>query len=309
MVSIVAFDVPRAEPGPPIQDLLRAEPLARGAQTYARTCAACHGRSGQGDGPGAADLSPAPRDFTQGQYRFRTTPTGALPRPEDLERTIRSGLPGTAMPAFGDLLSPREVDDLVRFLYSLLPANRLEDALPEPLPVATPSADPTAATLAEGRGLYLLLECWTCHGLDGSGRGRASAALQDETGKPILPPDFRFSPLKRGREPEAIVRTLVTGLNGTPMPAYDEAVRFAREDVADTAPFADRIPKDALAELAAFVQSVPDRAQIAAMDDAGRSALRDRWLHALARYVLSLDERKGFRSWAFHTYPESEPRK
>ncbi len=299
-----------ADSGPSIQSLLPEAQLARGAKTFARTCAACHGRRGQGDGSAAADLSPAPRDFTQGQYRFRTTPTGALPRPEDLEATIRAGLPGTAMPAFGDLLSPAELRDLVSFLYSLLPPNRLEDPFPDAVP-APPAAAAAAdgGTIAQGRGLYLLLECWSCHGLDGTGRGRASATLQDETGRPIPPPDFRFSPLKRGREPEAIVRTLVTGLNGTPMPSYDDAVRLAREDVANVALFRERLPEASYAELTAFVRTVPTRAEVAALDDAGQQALHDRWLRALADYVVSLDERRGFRFWLFHERPESEARK
>lgn len=35
-----------------------------GAQIYAGNCAACHGRSGRGDGPVASDLSVKPADLT-----------------------------------------------------------------------------------------------------------------------------------------------------------------------------------------------------------------------------------------------------
>ena len=66
----------------------------RGQRLFAQACAACHGSEGQGDGPGAADLDPAPRDLTARHFRFRSTANGLHPRPEDLTRTIREGLPG-----------------------------------------------------------------------------------------------------------------------------------------------------------------------------------------------------------------------
>jgi mono/diheme cytochrome c family protein len=36
-----------------------------GADLYAQYCAVCHGRDGQGNGPAAAALKPAPADLTQ----------------------------------------------------------------------------------------------------------------------------------------------------------------------------------------------------------------------------------------------------
>ena len=107
----------------------------RGAKIFARSCAACHGRNGQGDGPGAADLDPPPRDLSTRRYRFRTTPTGTLPRPEDLKRTIQQGLPGTAMPAFEDLFSETEMADLVAFIYSLRPGGVDLNEIPESLEI------------------------------------------------------------------------------------------------------------------------------------------------------------------------------
>jgi len=40
-------------------------PQASGAKLYAQNCAGCHGVSGRGDGPEAADLPYAPSDLTQ----------------------------------------------------------------------------------------------------------------------------------------------------------------------------------------------------------------------------------------------------
>ena len=60
-------------------DHLYQDPHERGARLFARTCAACHGRQGRGDGPAAADLDPRPRDLSARQIRFRTTPSGHAP--------------------------------------------------------------------------------------------------------------------------------------------------------------------------------------------------------------------------------------
>ncbi|MFQ5772303.1 MAG: c-type cytochrome, partial [bacterium] len=51
----------------------------RGQQVYNRACVACHGKSGDGNGPAAKYLDPRPRDFTAGTYKFRSTPSGELP--------------------------------------------------------------------------------------------------------------------------------------------------------------------------------------------------------------------------------------
>lgn len=42
--------------------------LERGRTLYKTTCAACHGESGKGDGPGAGVLKPPPRDHTDRAY-------------------------------------------------------------------------------------------------------------------------------------------------------------------------------------------------------------------------------------------------
>ena len=76
---------------------------------YLRHCADCHDVIGRGDGPAAGVLSPRPRDFTSGRYKFRSTPSGSLPSGEDVTRVIREGLPGTSMPGSENLFSPESV--------------------------------------------------------------------------------------------------------------------------------------------------------------------------------------------------------
>jgi mono/diheme cytochrome c family protein len=93
--------------------------LTRGKQLYADAeCLACHGERGRGDGPSAPrlrdnrDLPIAATDLTRPE-RFKN---GA--RPEDVYRTLVTGLAGTPMPSYGDSLEPDQVWDLVFYLLS-----------------------------------------------------------------------------------------------------------------------------------------------------------------------------------------------
>lgn len=288
-----------------LEQLQGDQGVARGQRVFARTCATCHGPDGRGDGPAAADLDPSPRDLSTRQYRFRTTPSGEAPTAQDLERTIRRGLPGTSMPAFGDLFSTAEMADLVRFIRSLQPS-RPDDAGPTPLVDSVSAAGP--GTLEQGHAIYLVSGCWRCHAVNGSGRGPSARGLTDEDDMPIRTTDFRYDPFKGGRDPESIVRTLLTGLNGAPMPSYGDAMLFAREDVEDTSTLDSVIPEAAHARLDEHLRSVPSRAELEKLGPQGRIDLRDRRLAALAHYILSLDRRAGFRYWLLRERPEQEAR-
>ena len=288
---------------------------AHGERIFARACAACHGTAGRGDGPAAADLDPAPRDLTSRRFRFRTTPTGALPRPEDLKRTIRRGLPGTAMAGYGDLFSERELDSLVAFVYAL----HGDPPPPDELQLSD-RFDRVDASAPDGRAIYLISGCWTCHGVNGNGRGPASATLTDELDRPMRVLDLRLDPFKGGRDLVSVVRTLRTGLNGAPMPSYDQAMLFAAEDypVESVGPERDvelragsaafRLAAADRETLRSYLAAAPDRKRIAALDETTRAELRDTRLEALARYVLSLDRRHGFAYRLLREHPEREAR-
>ncbi|WP_431266048.1 FTR1 family protein [Roseateles chitinivorans] len=70
--------------------------LKLGASVYAANCAACHGASGNGDGPLAKQLDPKPIAFTD-RDRARQRSVFAL------YQAVSQGIAGTAMPAFGQL--------------------------------------------------------------------------------------------------------------------------------------------------------------------------------------------------------------
>lgn len=67
-----------------------------GESVYAANCASCHGVTGKRDGPAAASLNPKPIAFAD-KDRARQRSVLAL------YQIVSQGLPGTAMPAFGQL--------------------------------------------------------------------------------------------------------------------------------------------------------------------------------------------------------------
>ncbi len=70
---------------------------------YREHCVHCHGITGDGAGPTALTLNPYPRDFRMGRFKYKSTPLRTPPTDADLERVLRHGIPGTAMPAFATL--------------------------------------------------------------------------------------------------------------------------------------------------------------------------------------------------------------
>ena len=58
---------------------------------YRKHCVQCHGIAGDGAGPAASLLSPYPRDFRRGTFKFKSTPLAKKPTHQDIVRTIENG--------------------------------------------------------------------------------------------------------------------------------------------------------------------------------------------------------------------------
>lgn len=202
--------------------LRKAELIERGRLAYMTYCVGCHGVEGDGNGPAAPFLDPRPRDFTSGVYKFRTTPSGALPTDADLHRVITQGVLGTSMPSW-QLLPENQRVALIAFLKTLSEEweseYNYEPALPMP---GAPEYVLSGSSITRGEELYGTMGCNQCHGPGGKGDGPAAAGLTDDWGLPIKPFDFTSGALKGGASPADVYRTFTTGLNGTPMPSYQD---------------------------------------------------------------------------------------
>jgi len=74
--------------------------LTSGRMLYMRHCSHCHGTSGDGNGPTSRYLTPKPRDYRNGVFKFTSTNDMSKVSREDLSRILRNGIPGTYMPSF-----------------------------------------------------------------------------------------------------------------------------------------------------------------------------------------------------------------
>ena len=207
----------------PKPDLGSDEERAHGEEVYAKWCAQCHGDKGDGQGIAAPRLLPPPRDFTAGKYKFRSTPFGALPLDADLHRSIRVGLPGSGMPAFQEL-SEDEVHDVIQYLKTF--ADDWQDPAAYAEAVALPDPPAFSAESAEaGAQAYVEIGCARCHGDEGRGDGRSAPTLRDDWGHFIRVADLTQPwTFRGGATREDVFRTITTGVYGTPMAAFGDAL-------------------------------------------------------------------------------------
>lgn len=197
---------------PPGADLGPDVPLGR--RVYAQRCAVCHGPDGRGNGPAAPSLIPRPRDFTRGQFKYKSTAAGEPPTDADLLRVVANGLPASAMPYWRDVLDTAGLHAVVAYVKSMSSVFGAR----APAPLTVPSrATPTAASVARGRVLFTFKGCVACHGPD----GRARLVLKDAKGYPVVTRDLTAPwTFRGGSEPEQLWLRLTTGLAPGPMPSF-----------------------------------------------------------------------------------------
>ncbi len=114
-----------------------ADTLTRGETLFAENCARCHGESGNGDGPDAAQLSNV-AVFTNQAFMAQLSA-------EDIAAAISNGVGD--MPAFGDKLSQDDIWALTGYLRTLsFVGNGALAAEPQATPAVTVSSTLTGTT-------------------------------------------------------------------------------------------------------------------------------------------------------------------
>jgi cytochrome c oxidase cbb3-type subunit 2 len=112
------------KPGDPInvpaEPALTLQSIKHGQELFQKLeCWKCHGQEGRGDGPSASTLTDSndqpirPYNFAAGS-RFKCGVTN-----RDLYKIFLTGVDGTPMPSFGDVVKPEEAWDLVHYLRTL----------------------------------------------------------------------------------------------------------------------------------------------------------------------------------------------
>lgn len=198
-----------------------------GKAVYDRHCANCHGVNGDGRGVAADYLTPAPRDFTLGLFKWKTTPYDEMtPSIDDLRLSIAgharsevtgsTGLNGTSMPGWSDVLSVKEVDELAAYVKSFSGAGEPTKPAVRPLKKGLPSS----LGITNGERLYKD-RCSECHGQNG--RGDATKKLKDDWGARTWPRDLTKPwTFRAGAKVDDIYTRITVGIPGTQMPSFGD---------------------------------------------------------------------------------------
>lgn len=127
-----------------------------GRRLYLKECAFCHGKDGRADTDPAKVLHPRPRNLAD-PIEMARVDDGRL------YTAIKLGRPGTAMAGWGELLTPAEIIDLMRFVR----------ILQQPLPAGM---TPRALDVVVGKRIYQEF-CTSCHGENGDSETPLGRAL------------------------------------------------------------------------------------------------------------------------------------
>lgn len=245
----------------------RERMLERGGALYAQHCAACHGDDGDARSPFAYLMNPRPRSFLDEPFKLYTT-ENFIPSDDDLMRTLKRGMPGSAMPPW-DHLSDEDLTSLVAYVRELyrgpiveeleqwvedgeLAPEALASAIAdrtEPGPPLRVPPDPPYDDVRAFRGQRLYLEsCASCHGADG--RPVAETVQFDTKGYPVVPRSFVDGIFKGGSEGEQLYARIFKGMRGTPMPASDDL--FTDDEIWDLIHYVQSFSRPGAQERAAL---------------------------------------------------------
>ncbi|GMR06867.1 MAG: hypothetical protein BMS9Abin25_1499 [Gammaproteobacteria bacterium] len=88
------------------------EQLASGKKIYTKSCVACHGESGKGDGPAAVAFKQKPADFTDPEHSKFYSDMGRM-------QIIKKGSKGTPMAAWEGVLNEKDIQSVHAYIRSL----------------------------------------------------------------------------------------------------------------------------------------------------------------------------------------------
>ena len=146
----------------------------RGELLFTKQCGICHGDSGDGQGKFAYLMNPRPRNFHQGNFKLATT-QNQVPTDKDLLRTIRRGMPGSAMPPWGHL-PESDLDALVQFVRRVH-VEAVRNELQQAVAAAIEASDAPQTLMDASRAAHIVLVTASQQGL-----AQAEDQLQGVTG-------------------------------------------------------------------------------------------------------------------------------
>ncbi|MCI0463077.1 MAG: cytochrome c [Gemmataceae bacterium] len=284
-----AFGIP-ADPAVPVSPdqsqklMLSRNRLNEGSRLYRLHCLQCHGLTGDGRGPTSRWVNPHPRDYRQGLFKFMSADQREgirPPRREDLIRTLRYGIEGTAMPTF-NVLPDDELESLTSYVIHLSIRGQAEyealkyrattgkekkdnlsdrllgsgrtsirgivrqwaEAQDKPIDVPEPKTltkDEMTKSVQRGHVLFKA-QCATCH-VD---YGRKALFKLDQWGTLTRPRNLAEAIYRGGRRPLDIYYRVHSGISGSGMTPFgrseDGSTGLAPEQLWDLVHFVRALP-------------------------------------------------------------------
>jgi len=200
-----------------LMSLKTPPPLIDPSGMYSSLCARCHGDLGDGKGMIAVYLDPYPRDLTKAGFMSSKSD-------ERLMASIRNGVAGTSMPAWGRVLNDdqvRGVLDHIRKNYVKEPARQMKARqIPEANPVAV-----DAASIKRGEQIFMQ-RCTGCHGKKADGKGPNSIDMLPR------PRNLRNADFVNATNDRRMFESILYGVQGTAMPPWVD-YGLSQKDVGD----------------------------------------------------------------------------
>lgn len=122
----------------PMEPTLRS--LVHGKQVFTTNCVGCHGLNGNGKGPATRYISnPAPRNLTDASQQLYFSDG-------EMYDAILFGVDGTAMPAWGDMLTVNDIWDVTNFIRTIPNGGLLTNELDASMMISPSDIKPIEVT-------------------------------------------------------------------------------------------------------------------------------------------------------------------
>jgi sulfur oxidation c-type cytochrome SoxX len=188
-----------------LASLTTPPPFTTAEEVYRNNCSRCHGEGGNGKGMIALYLDPAPRDLSKPSFM------NSKPQ-ERFFQSIKEGIAGTSMPAWGRALNDEQIHGLLAYIQQNFvkePRKQLRwRNVPESNPVATGDQ-----SVKQGEQIFLQ-RCTGCHGRKADGKGANSLDILPR------PRNLRNSDFMNSVSDRRLMESILYGVQGTAMPPW-----------------------------------------------------------------------------------------
>lgn len=192
-------------------------PVMTAADTYKNLCQRCHGEKGDGHGPIAWYLDPYPRDLTKSGF-MNSKPL------DRLTNSIKKGVPGTSMPAWGNVLKDEQVDGVLQYVLTTYTKDKRREVKAAKAPETNPVAS-NSDSIARGEKTFVQ-RCSGCHGRKADGKGPNSLDILPR------PRNLRNSAFVNSVTDHRLFQSILYGVQGTAMPSWVD-YGLSQNDVGD----------------------------------------------------------------------------